>query len=1046
MKLNYFLQTLSASRSQDAEVLNKPEYAGIMKLVTDLYPDTAHFIFELLQNSEDVKATKIIFRLTLEQLEVEHNGLRSFEKQDIESITSIGNSTKSDDETSIGKFGIGFKSVFSYTNTPFIYSDECSFKIRDLIVPEPIEPLPKRTSNTIFRFPFNNPKKPPAIAAKEIELGLRGLGDNCLLFLSHIQKIEYSLPDGSVGSLNRINLEKGRVDIRSQYTNENDTFSHWLHFDKEVEVIDGNKQSKFCRIAIAYSLSEFINEKTSKSIWKIVPLDRGEVSIYFPAEKETSNLRFHLHAPFASTVARDSVRDCIENHTLRDQISTLVVESLSAIRDQGLLTVDFLAVLPNLSDNLGDSARFYEPIRRAIIKGFQKDNLTPMKRGGHAAAQGIFKGPAIISDLINDDDLVQLLDSNYETPMWVANPPQRNQREDRFLESLDIKEWGWRDLANLINHCNWGGDQELILKLISDKDDAWLMKFYALLGEAEDVHDQHLYVSEIPMIRTMKDGNDKHVTPSEAYFAPEDPTSLPQDVLFVKSSLYLSGRSESQKKFAKSFLESADVQPYDLKASIQLMLNGYTNNDADEVKINANYYSDLKQMITYWKNNPADIALYTGEDFLLGIVSETGGLCWSSCEELCLDKPYIESGLADLISIHKKKVLWAGYQDKFNKTEFKDFVKFLIAIGVMTELIVGWAKLSHNPKWISRDFYKDSGNARNSNAYLSYDYSIDHLESYLHSQSVSSSLLIWNALINADQKVAKARYRPNAQYSIKEYDSQLIHHLKNYAWIPNKVDKFCKPQDMSKDDLRDDFPFNNRNGLLTSIEFGENARKKSEEYQTKNSKAQEIGFESTEEAELAQKVMEKLKQLKITPAEFIANKRQVEQPVESVPNPERRREHVLELAESALSKDRVIRERSIQPGINTFKAEAKAYLRAKYTNANNEMICQCCQNEMPFKIKDAYYFEAVPCIKETKDLHTKNNLALCPLCAAKYQYARETNDTEILSLIVNHDAFDKVPAIEIAVKLAGSNHKLRFVGTHWFDLKELLKNINNSTK
>ena len=71
------------------------------------------------------------------------------------------------------------------------------------------------------------------------------------------------------------------------------------------------------------------------------------MSIYFPAEKETSNLRFHIHAPFASTVARDSVRDCDANRQLRDQLAELVAESLTNIRDRGMLSVGFLGVLPN---------------------------------------------------------------------------------------------------------------------------------------------------------------------------------------------------------------------------------------------------------------------------------------------------------------------------------------------------------------------------------------------------------------------------------------------------------------------------------------------------------------------------------------------------------------------------------------------------------------------------------------------------------------------------------------------------------------------------
>lgn len=36
---------------------------GLRYLLTELYPDNAHFIFELLQNAEDAKATVVNFTL-----------------------------------------------------------------------------------------------------------------------------------------------------------------------------------------------------------------------------------------------------------------------------------------------------------------------------------------------------------------------------------------------------------------------------------------------------------------------------------------------------------------------------------------------------------------------------------------------------------------------------------------------------------------------------------------------------------------------------------------------------------------------------------------------------------------------------------------------------------------------------------------------------------------------------------------------------------------------------------------------------------------------
>ncbi len=131
----------------------------IRQLLADLYPDNAHFIYELLQNAEDAGAREVIFDLRPDGLRVEHDGPRMFDLRDIESITSIGQSTKTENAVAIGKFGVGFKAVFAYTQRPVIHSGDNSFAIVDLFVPTPVahEREPGRTT---FWFPFDRSDKP----------------------------------------------------------------------------------------------------------------------------------------------------------------------------------------------------------------------------------------------------------------------------------------------------------------------------------------------------------------------------------------------------------------------------------------------------------------------------------------------------------------------------------------------------------------------------------------------------------------------------------------------------------------------------------------------------------------------------------------------------------------------------------------------------------------------------------------------------------------------------------------------------------------------
>ncbi len=1024
------------------EANRSKRFSGVTKLLTDLYPDNAHFIYELLQNAEDARnksvpnsrgASVVRFTLNKDSLEFEHNGEGLFTLDDVERITGIGDSAKRDDPTSIGKFGIGFKAVFAYTNSPEIHSGQFHFRIRDLVVPETegVKIPGMSDQETRFLLPFNNPKKSPAQAVNEIERGLCALGNNTLLFLSHIHKIEYLLPNGELGTLERIDHEGEHIEIRANHPQGDKAVTHWLRFQKEIEVIADNGECQTCRIAIAYILVEEVSAKNGSSNWKIAAIDHGQVSIYFPAEKETSKLRFHIHAPFASTVARASVRDSKGNQQLRDHLAKLIVESLECIRDQGMLTTGFLAVLPNPADSL---LPFYEPIRKAIMQAFKDQPLTPMKQGGHAPASNIYRGPARISDVIDDEALVVFLGDDYEPPMWAANPSQQNQREDRFLDSLGIDKWGWAELTHAINWCN-DNEQERIEGLIAKKNDSWLMRFYALLGEASDTQHQYLMPRNLRIVRVDVGGANEHIMPSEAYFPPDEGTAAPLDVRFVKPTVYSAGRSETQKAFATSFLKKVGVRLFDDRAIIELRLADYKTASK---KIDKNYYRYLRHFISYWKKNQTSGSLFADIPFLVA-VNRAGQLSWFQPKQLCLDSPNFETGLASLGGIHGRFSIWDGYHNELSEPQLNDFVGFLKSIGIMYRLTVDRVGANNNP--LSNELWQDyrRPGVKWTNSAINEDFSISNLEKYLATKSVVASRLIWDAVVHADAKAARARFRPNQQYVTRVAESQLICHLKRHAWIPDRSGEFHKPQEMMKDDLRTDFPYDDRNGLLTAIEFGIQAKKRSDEYRARDEVAKEMGFVS---AEIAEEVAKLIAQNGITPDEFrslVAQQRYTSQPEDPVINPPRRRKGVLERKENAPERESVMRERSIQPGMSDVVAQAKAYLRAKYTNLEGQMVCQVCQEEMPFRLPSGdYYFEAVQCVKDLKQHFFENRLALCPTCAAMYQYARSVSDAELKQVILTQPVEQGDLFVKLNILLATKPRSLRFVGTHFFDLQTVL--------
>ncbi|MFL5911203.1 MAG: sacsin N-terminal ATP-binding-like domain-containing protein [Gaiellaceae bacterium] len=160
-------------------------------VLADRYSERTHFVYELLQNAEDAGATRVEFSLLNDRLEVRHDG-RDFNQADVVAICAIAESTKPDDQGMIGRFGIGFKSVYAYTSEPQVHcpgSDE-HFEIRDFVEPWPLEPRePGGRWTTLFVFPFDREDPQPAQSVEEISHRLVSLSPRTVLFLGHLREI-----------------------------------------------------------------------------------------------------------------------------------------------------------------------------------------------------------------------------------------------------------------------------------------------------------------------------------------------------------------------------------------------------------------------------------------------------------------------------------------------------------------------------------------------------------------------------------------------------------------------------------------------------------------------------------------------------------------------------------------------------------------------------------------------------------------------------------------------------------------------------------------
>ena len=128
-------------------------------LLTGGYKTPSHFMLELIQNAEDALATEVSISLFNDRLIFFHNDKKEFDLDDLKSITGIGNSTKKQEDNTIGKFGIGFRSVFTICKRPKVYSPDFCFELRDICVPYNIKREVSFEKGTHFVVPFESDEK-----------------------------------------------------------------------------------------------------------------------------------------------------------------------------------------------------------------------------------------------------------------------------------------------------------------------------------------------------------------------------------------------------------------------------------------------------------------------------------------------------------------------------------------------------------------------------------------------------------------------------------------------------------------------------------------------------------------------------------------------------------------------------------------------------------------------------------------------------------------------------------------------------------------------
>jgi hypothetical protein len=753
------LDELIKDRSEKVRLMKK-DGDNSHKLLADLYGSPTHFITELLQNAEDEGANNVSFTLTDSELIFEHDAKKLFDFNDIRAISNFGdNQEKKEKPNAIGRFGIGFKSVYSITDNPRITSADFDITIRDYNIPERTNGQASEFftgTKIILPFKAEIKEKTKQLLIKE----LKDLNLQYLLFLTNISSIKWTIGNES-GLYDRISNKKDKKFVTLKSSSKE---IKYILLEKPVQI-----DKKNLLIKIAFQLST--DRKT------ITACEKSPLFVFFPTKIETT-LKFLVHAPFYTTPARENIQEGdnlinIEadhrNEELKLELGKLLVASLTTFKILKLLTVDLLNVLPIDKDNCKRSSIYKELFEAVKTELKSKKQLLPNSNGGLSSAEDLMLlGSADLADLLNSKQAKKIFGRSYWLSKKITINITRTLR-DYLNSEIGIPEYDLTSFANKIDK-----------PFFEEQTDKWLISFYAAIYKAPGLWKtgtRLLRAKHIVRIET-KEGT-KHVVPFQQNNKPN--VFLPAKEHTKYSTVKL---NIAKNKEAKKFLEELGLTPPDLFAEI----NEFIIPKLKLGKTYPDYFVDLKKIIEALQTANQEKRNRLIHDlrecsFILGCNIETGEMKLLKYYEVYFQTENLKAYFGS-----NPNAFFVAEEQYTNIIKEDKLRNLLSEIGVRKTL---WRKqFTPNLTWEQKKAIRKNANMTYEN--YCHDYILDGLSEFLKEEiNLEKSINLWQLLVKT---VTLEQHNPSkffqGEYSYKYYTDYKINfpafflkQLRETSWL-----------------------------------------------------------------------------------------------------------------------------------------------------------------------------------------------------------------------------------------------------------------------
>lgn len=806
-------------------------YLNACSVITELYPDETHFVFELLQNADDNKSTTMELRLNEKEMVVWNDG-SPFTEEDVRNICAIGSSNK--DLTQIGTFGIGFKAVYCYTDCPEIYSGDERFRIHHFTDPEGINDIPPKLAEpidqdkTVFCLPFSERLHQEDIVT--LKNRLCDLKKETLLFLRHLQTVKWRVErDAQTGTyFCHRNLHDKvenalKVELVASMNCDNRSSETYLVFRKEIQPPHGviqellrkaKNDAERQRIQRSANKLQPVDVAFKLSDGQIVAVDNPVLFAYLPTQKET-HLRFLIQARYKTTPPRDNIRiDTPWNYWLVEETAKFLPDVLDRLKAGGMLEPAFFNVLPLDQDHEGNESHpIFDPIAKSLKKAMRGQSFVPTQNRGHEKAENVFYP--------HNKHLRKLIDSSCIHPGSSWLHPQIGNVEG-FKRAFSVMcEAGVKEVT-FSQVLIWLEKQPL--SWFENRSDDWLYSLYTYLSDQRTELER---IKKLPLVRLE---NDRHLCADNkaVFFPPDSHEGRRQlapflDELPILSSALLDLETDERNNI-EAFLKNLGVKasrPEDIVR--EGILPQYSQSDEarnkkpseEQNRLHLGYLFEVRDEILREEPYSTLKEEMSKTPILLAYCKDSGVRRESSefipPVETYLSQTY--TGNADLEAYFSVcDDIWFvddGYPE--GKSNPEKWIEFLKQIGAVDFPRFLPKKIHAAPEECqNRGFERRSVVDEKDNIYFNYieESSFDGLSAALNQienhEDIGLSKTLWGLLVKAvsseEQSNRDNLFQSEYRWFYYSWDSETRNalfylDLKNNPWLPDEQGKFHPPSD-----------------------------------------------------------------------------------------------------------------------------------------------------------------------------------------------------------------------------------------------------------